>query len=188
MLRRFSNVIRKVTPGVIQEMNEICIPALEKAWGRPFKDEMALENQVTVEIAKNYVRPLNNTFFRHISRELPNFREHTTNGSDYILGDILIEDKNSFSPLHPGWVGNGFTKTPIHLLKKFHTNEDGRIVGVFIALVDLSRCSSSAWTDRILNSNRSMLQFRKEDECHLKVLLGDLRAKKKYLQPILQNV
>jgi hypothetical protein len=114
-LEKLVQAIKQVIPEVIREVNEVRIPALETAWGRSFQDEMRNEDQITVEIAKNYARPLNNAFLRHIQSVLPNFSEHTTNGSDYEFNGILIEDKNSFSEGN-GWVGNGFKKTPVHLL------------------------------------------------------------------------
>ena len=178
--------IRKVIPAVIKEINEERIPALETSWGRSFKEEMANENQVTVEIAKNYARPVNNTLYRHIKQELDAFQEHTTDGSDYIFEGTLIEDKNSFSPGN-GWVGNGFSKTDWHMLKKFGINDDGRITSVFIALVDLSK-TQGAWSDRQINTNRSVIQFMNEDIDKIIVVVGDIRPAKKYAKPIMESV
>jgi hypothetical protein len=62
------STIRKVLPEVIKEVNDVRMPALEKAWGRDFKEEMKNENQVTVEIAKNYARPFNNALYRILFR------------------------------------------------------------------------------------------------------------------------
>jgi len=185
-MQKLADTIRKVLPAVIDEINNQRIPALEQAWGRSFKDELENENQVTVEIAKNYARPVNNTFFRHINAELPEFTELTIDGSDYMLGDIAIEDKNSFSSGN-GWVGNGFNKTPIHLLKKFEVDDNGRICKAFIALVDLSK-TTSGWTDKQINTNRSVIQFTNDDIDKIDVIVGDVRPKKKYVQPIMESV
>ena len=178
--------IQQVLPAVIKEVNEVRIPALETAWGRPFKAEMANEDQVTVEIAKNYARPLNNTFLRHIQAILPGFTEHTTNGSDYAFNGTPIEDKNSFSEGN-GWVGNGFAKTPVHLLKKFKVDSNGRITHAFIALVDLSKCSS-VWSAKTVNTNRSVISFELADEKHIQVICGELKQNKKYLKPLMEAV
>lgn len=185
-LDNLADAIRTVLPEVIKEINEQRIPALEQAWGRSFADELANENQVTVEIAKNYARPVNNTFYQHINRVLPEFQEHTTDGSDYVLGNILIEDKNSFSSGN-GWVGNGFNKTPVHLLKKFEVNENGRITKAFIAIVDLSK-TQGAWSDRQINTNRSVIQFLNEDIDNIKLVVGDIRPARKYAKPIMETV
>jgi hypothetical protein len=186
-ISKLKQTIVQVLPAVIKEVNSVRIPALEQAWGRPFKDEFANEDQTTVEIAKNYARVLNNCMFRHISNELPEFKEHTTNGSDYIYGDLLIEDKNSFSPDSNGWVGNGFGKTPVHLLKKFRCCESGRITEAFVALVDLSKCKSQ-WSDKSLNTNRSTISFSNEDEKHIDVIFGQLQLKTKNIKPITLKV
>jgi hypothetical protein len=178
--------IQQVLPAVIKEVNEIRIPALETAWGRPFKAEMANEDQVTVEIAKNYARPLNNTFLRHIQAILPGFTEHTTNGSDYAFNGTPIEDKNSFSEGN-GWVGNGFAKTPVHLLKKFKVDANGRITHAFIALVDLSKCKS-AWSAKTTDTNRSVISFAKEDLSHVNVIVGSIKINRKNLKPLMESV
>jgi hypothetical protein len=180
------STIRKVLPEVIKEVNDVRIPALEKAWGRDFKEEMKNENQVTVEIAKNYARPLNNALYRQVSKILPNYEEQTINGSDYVYEDILIEDKNSFSDSN-SWVGNGFVKTPVHLLKKFKVDENGRIIEAFVALVDLSKCKSS-WSDRNINTNRSVISFTLDDMQHIQVIYGSIERKKKYLSPIMEKI
>lgn len=185
-MRQLSDTIRKLLPEIIDEINNVRIPALEEAWGRSFKDELENEGQVTVEIAKNYARPVNNTFYRHINAVLPEFTEKTIDGSDYMLGDIAIEDKNSFSSGN-GWVGNGFNKTPIHLLKKFEVDENGRICKAFIALVDLSK-TRSGWSDKTINTNRSVIQFTNEDINNIDVIVGSVRPKKKYIQPIMENI
>lgn len=180
------DTIKKVLPAVIKEMNEIRLPALEQAWGRKFKQELSNEKQVTVEVAKNYVRPLNNVFFRHIKDKVPTFEEHTTDGSDYVYDGVLIEDKNSFSDANC-WVGNGFTKTPIHILKKFQVDENGKIIKAFIAIVDLSKCSSS-WSAKTLKDNRSIIQFTTDDAKHIDVIVGELKLNRKYIKPIMVSV
>ena len=174
--------IQQVLPAVIKEINELRLPALEAAWGRKFKDEMVNEGQVTVEIAKNYARPVNNTFLRHIQAILPGFTEHTTDGSDYALNGVPLEDKNSFSESN-GWVGNGFAKTPMHLLKKFKVDANGRITHVFIALVDIGKCQSG-WSAKTLNTNRSVIQFELGDLKHIQIVCGTLKQNKKFLKPI----
>ena len=178
--------LQQVLPQIIQEFNEVRLPALETAWGRSFRAELANEDQKTVEISKNYSRPLNNTMFRHVSALLPQFTEHTTAGSDYLFQGTPLEDKNSFSPGN-GWVGNGFAKTNWHLLKKFQVDDDGRITHAFVALVDLSLCSAT-WSAKTLATNRSVIQFKNADQPHITVIWGAIRAKKIYLQPELAQI
>ena len=185
-IKSLSSAINSVLVDAIKEINEVRIPALEVAWGRTFKEELENEDQKTVEIAKNYSRIVNNCIYRRVKEVLPDFKEHTTNGSDYILGDLLIEDKNSFSDSN-GWVGNGFDKTPVHLLKKFICDENGRIISAFVAIVDLGKCKS-AWSDRQLNTNRSVITFSKEDLQHIEIVFGDIKENRVNLKPILKSV
>jgi hypothetical protein len=185
-IQKLKQAIQQVLPAVIKEINEERIPALESAWGRTFREELENENQVTVEIAKNYARPVNNTFYRHIRSVLPEFEEHTTDGSDYVLDGVLIEDKNSFSDGN-GWVGNGFNKTPVHMLKKFRVDANGRIIEAFIAVVDLSK-TESGWSDKTLNTNRSTIQFSNEDIPHIDIIVGSIRPAKKWAKPIMESV
>jgi len=185
-IQKLKQAIQQVLPAVIKEINEERIPALESAWGRTFREELENENQVTVEIAKNYARPVNNTFYRHIRSVLPEFEEHTTDGSDYVLDGVLIEDKNSFSDGN-GWVGNGFNKTPVHMLKKFRVDANGRIVEAFIAVVDLSK-TESGWSDKTLNTNRSTIQFSNADIDKIDVIVGSIRPAKKWAKPIMESV
>ena len=179
-------IIKKILPDAIREINEIRLPALEMAWGRSFKEEMNNEDQVTVEISKNYSRVLNNCLYRHIRLHTDSFIEHTTNGSDYSYNGILIEDKNSFSE-NNSWVGNGFNKTPIHLLKKFVCDENGRIIKAFVAIVDLAKCNSG-WSGKTLSTNRSTITFSNSDIDNIHVIYGDIKVNRKNLKPILMEI
>ena len=71
--------LRTALPLAIEEMNSQRIPQLEAAWGRSFQEEMQNESQVTVEIAKNYARPLNNAIYRRVREQCPEFQENTIN-------------------------------------------------------------------------------------------------------------
>jgi hypothetical protein len=179
-------IINYIISETIKEINDTRLPALEIAWGRAFPDEFSHEDQLTVEIAKNYVRIVNNCFFRNINKHLPEFKEHTTNGSDYIFGDIPIEDKNSFSPSN-NWVGNGFKKTGWHLLKKFKCNTEGKITHAFVALVNLDDCVS-CWSDKVINTNRSAIDFKIYDKDVLHIIFGDIKLNKKKIKPILKEI
>lgn len=181
------NTIKSVLPEVINEFNEIRLPALENAWGRKFVDELKNENQKTVEISKNFVRPINNVFYRHISEKLPAFVEETIDGSDYRFYDILIEDKNSFSPESNTWFGNGFKKTDWHLLKKFKTDDNGRITEAFICLVNIAKTNSS-WSERVIQTNGSTINFQNEDEDKIIVIWGSLERKTKKLKPVTEKI
>lgn len=182
MDQRFIEAVELSIEPAVRDFNERRLPALEQAWGRSYQAEMANESQQTVETTKNYSRPINNSFYREIQSRLPEFEEQTTNGSDYRYGEILIEDKNSFGSGN-SWVGNGFLKTPMHLLKKFEIDDQGRITHAFVAVVDISLCQG-AWTEKTTKTNRSELKFLVADREHIRVIMGRLAAGRRYLQPI----
>jgi hypothetical protein len=186
MMERLVDAVRDSLEPAIRDFNEHRLPALEMAWGRTYAEEMQNESQRTVETTKNYSRVINNAIYREIQKRLPEFQEQTCNGSDYVLGDLLIEDKNSFGTSN-SWVGNGFAKTEVHLLKKFQINAAGRITGVFAAVVDTSQIAG-AWTEKTVNTNRSELKLRNEDLEHIQVILGTLRPGRTYLTPEVDNL
>ena len=169
--------IRRILPAIVRDFNEVRLPALEIALGRPFREEFTTET--TDSITKVLCRPVNNAFYRFIHAEIPEFTELATKGSDWMFGDIPIEDKNSFSEAD-AWTGNGFDKTGWHLLKKFKIDRDGRIIGAFIAVVDITKCSG-CWSDKTMTSNFSTLKFACDDLSQIHVIHGELKPKKKWL-------
>lgn len=171
------NALRACLLDILQDFNEVRLPALETALGRPFREEFTTET--TDSITKVLCRPLNNCMFRHLHKALPEFTEMATKGFDWKFGDIPIEDKNSFSTAD-AWTGNGFDKTGWHLLKKFIINQDGRITAAFVALVDITKCSG-CWSDKTMTSNFSSLRFTCEDIPHLHIIHGEVKPKKKWL-------
>jgi hypothetical protein len=170
--------LRTGLPTIVRDFNEVRLPALETALGRPFRDEFTTET--TDSITKVLCRPVNNAFYRYIHAAIPEFTELATKGSDWKLGDILIEDKNTFSDAD-SWTGNGFDKTGWHLLKKFKVDNDGRIVGAFVAIVDITKCKG-CWSDKTMTSNFSTLRFACEDLPQIHVIYGELKPKQKWLR------
>jgi hypothetical protein len=183
-INKLKMVIAKALPVAINEFNTIRKPALEQAWGHIFKNEFINEDvsQRTVEITKSYTRPLNNSIYREIKKNLSNFEVATTNGSDLIYDGLPIEDKNSFSN-SDSWTGNGFPKVPYHLLKKFTINDDGVIIKAFVAIVDTSKCTGS-WTAKTTKRNSSSLKFAVSDEKFVEVIFGKINKKRKWLDPV----
>jgi hypothetical protein len=169
-ITKLVTVYKSIWVKAIKEFNEMRLPALEKFWGRSYKEEMEHEGSTTVETTKSYSRGINNCIFRLVNKEIPSFTEHMTNGSDYKLGSILLEDKNSFGKGN-SWAGNDCDKTSIHILKKFDIDDNGKITKVFIGIVDLSKCSSK-WSGRSGKSNFTNLAFKNEDFDHIMVIVG----------------
>lgn len=184
------NAIKSTFSEMIYDFNNEHLPHLELAWGRSFADEFTYESQKTVEITKQFTRPLNNCFVRHIQRKLPEFLEDTTEGHDYVYKNIIIEDKNSFSGSKQ-WVGNGFNKADWHILKKFSVDDTGCIIKAFVCMVDISECNGS-WTDKKLTTNRSSLSLRKDDIDKVITIIGSLGISSsptaKYITPIMEDL
>lgn len=182
------SLLRRLLPAAVLEFNTVRLPALEIAWGRPFKEEWETEDPKhrTQEITKVYTRIINNVLYKLLKENCPTFKEYGTVGSDFTIDSVPYEDKNSFSSSST-WTGNGYKKTDLHLLKKFEIDGDGRICGVFALLMNLSVCKSS-WTAPALSSNFSSLQLLTEDADKIDVICGSLVPKKKYLSVELQRI
>lgn len=185
-IKDLSTVIQKVLKTSIDNFNTIRLPALETAWGRSFKDEMKFESQVTVEIAKNYARPFNNELYRNIQIHLKDFKENTTAGLDFEY-IIPFEHKNSFSADSNGWVGNGYKKTPMHLLMKFSTDENGKINKCFCCIIDTSKMNNT-WSTKGTTSNFSALKLSNDDIQLADIIWGSLVPSKKYAKVILNSI
>lgn len=192
------DAIKNNIPSIIKEMNKVCIPSLEKAWGRKVTEQMQFwdNDQVSVEFSKNFSIPLNNCFFRAITSTITGFEEKTTRGSDYLFNGIPIEDKNTFSGSGKGWVGNGFGKCDWHLLKRFKIDlTTGRIVECFAMLVNLKN-TKGAWGEKTnkegKTSQRVGLSFLKEDIDKLIIIYGSVKVPKgnrgKWLEFVTEKV
>jgi hypothetical protein len=186
-MNELAQIIKSILPITIKNFNQVRLPALESAWGRTFIDEMANESQVTVEIAKNYARPFNNELYRNILTKINQFQEDTTKGSDFTFYGIPVEHKNSFSPDSNSFTGNGFDKTPFHLLMKFSTDENGRINKCFSCIIDTSKMTKQ-WSDKSTTSNFSSLKLTNDDIKHAIIISGSLVPLKKYAKMVLEIV
>ena len=180
------NAIRNIHLSAINEFNTVKMPLLEEALGRSIIEEFPDPVKRTAETTKVLARILDNTFFRHIHAIEPTFIEDEGAGRDNLFGTIPIEQKITFGK-GDSWTGNGYDKTGWHLLKKFSMNDAGRINGCFLALVNLEECTSR-WSERTLQSNFSSLHLKSVDRDKVHVIVGNLRPKPVYLEPVLTPV
>jgi hypothetical protein len=178
--------IKTTASAVIHEFNTVRLPLIEQALGQPIVAEFPDPVKRTAETTKIIGRVLDNTFFRHINAVEPLFLKDEGAGRDYKFGDVPIEDKNTFGG-GDTWTGNGYAKTGWHLLKKFSTNGEGRIDGMFLALVNLDECESK-WSDKTLKSNFSCLALKTVDHDKIIVILGTLTKNRVNLKPVLVPV
>ena len=181
MSMQLNNAIANVIPELVKEWNTVMLPKLEDmAYGLSFSE--IFKDRLTQEKTK-VVSPFLDIVFAHlIKRYIPDFKVDETVGRDYIWNDEGFECKITFGK--DGWTGNGYAKTPKHILLRFTLTEDGKITKMFAALADLDKCKSR-WTDKTTKSNFSTLKFVKEDEDMLDVIVGDLKINKKYIKPIM---
>lgn len=181
-MEKLAAAIRKCLPAAIKEFNEVRLPHLEEFFGRDIITEFPDPKKRTSETTKVLVRGLDNTFYRHIHALEPSFVEDEGAGRDYCFEGIPIESKNTFGK-GDTWTGNGYDKTGWHFLKKFTVNDTGRIVSVFVALVNLNNCAESKWSERTLKSNFSSLPLKTVDRDHVMVIVGTLKSNRVNLCP-----
>jgi len=180
------SAIRVAAPIAINEFNTERLPHLEQFLGHSIVDEFPDPRTRTAEATKVMVRGIDNAFYKHIHDVAPTFVEDEGAGRDNMFGDIPIEGKCTFGK-GGSWTGNGYDKTGWHLLKKFGTNELGRINTCFIALVNLDECVSK-WSERTIKSNFSSLHLLSVDVDKIHVIVGSLKTNPKNLVPVLAPV
>ena len=180
--------IKSVMPLLIAEWNNTKLSQFEQLVEQPFAQYF--EGRQTQEKTKMVAPILDSVFARLMKPILPGFDVDEGKGRDYIWDTIPLESKITFGS-GKSWTGNGYAKTPWHILMRFEITEDGVIVGYFATLVNLDNCASK-WTvppaDKAKTSNFSTLTFLKEDHQHLLPIHGEFTAKNKYLNPEMISV
>jgi len=181
MIMILREAIAAVIPELVEEWNTVMLPKLEDmAYGLSFSE--IFKDRLTQEKTKVVSPFLDIVFARLIKRYIPDFEVDETVGRDYIWNSEGFECKITFGK--NGWTGNGYAKTPKHILLRFTLTEDGKITEMFAALVDLDECKSR-WTDKTTKSNFSTLKFVKEDADVLDVTVGDIKINKVYIKPLM---
>lgn len=175
------SAIRESVPAVVAEWNTKKLPQFENLVEQSFRQYF--DGRQTQEKTKLVAPILDVVFARLMKSSLANFDIDEGKGRDYCYGDTPLESKITLGQGN-GWVGNGYAKTPWHILMKFDVNEDGRIDGMFATLVDLGQCRSK-WTAPDTSSNFSGLTFLVEDADRLIPIIGTVKHNAKYLKPLL---
>lgn len=173
--------IRTSVPEVVKEWNTKKLPQFENLVEQSFRQYF--DGRQTQEKTKLVAPILDVVFARQMKSRLPDFEIDEGKGRDYCYGTTPLESKITLGQGN-GWVGNGYAKTPWHILMKFDINEDGRIGEMFATLVDLDQCKSK-WTAPDTSSNFSGLTFLVEDAPQLIPIIGTVKHNSKYLKPLL---
>ncbi len=183
-----AQLLQRALPEVVKQFNQQVLPALEtQVWRRSARQMFSAirSDQISVEKSKQFNWPINNLLIDTVNQQAgtPVLEDTQDRGQDliYLPTNTPIEDKNTFGS-GAGWTGNGFDKTDWHLLKKFHTNDDCRIIDGFACLVDLSK-TVSRWGDKN-GRQRVGLNLASADRDHIIVIWGSLECKRKWARPV----
>ena len=164
------NALQQVLPAVVKEWNEVKLQQFEQLFGQTF--EKFFEGRQTQEKTKLVAPILDSVIARYLKEELPNFDVAEGKGQDYLYNNIPIESKITFGQ-GDSWTGNGYAKTPWHMLMRFEVLDNGTITRHFAMMVDMSTCKSQ-WTAPGTTSNFSTLKFVTEDYDNLIVATGSI--------------
>jgi hypothetical protein len=174
-MNKLADAIKTVIPNVVQEWNDIKLPLFEQLVEQTFNKYF--EGRQTQEKTKMVAPILDSIFARHVKAIIPEFVVSEGKGQDYLYGSIPFEGKITFGS-GDSWTGNGYSKTPWHLLMRFELTEQGKIVSQFAMITDLSQCESN-WTAPGTTSNFSTLKFKVKDMDNLIPIIGKLSNKTK---------
>lgn len=184
------NAIQQVVPSMIQEWNTSKLPQFESLVEQSF--EKYFEGRQTQEKTKMVAPILDSIFARRMQAIVPEFVVAEGKGKDYLYGEIPFESKITFGE-GDSWTGNGYSKTPWHLLMRFEVTPQGKIIRQFAMITNLEQCKSK-WSAPGSTSNFSTLKFVAEDQDKLTTVIGSVTNKTKtgrngsYISPIMESV
>lgn len=188
-MNKLVNAIKIVIPEVIQEWNTIKLPLFEQLVEQSF--ENYFEGRQTQEKTKMLAPILDSIFSRRIKAIIPEWSVSEGKGQDYKYGEIPFECKITFGD-GDSWTGNGYSKTPWHLLIRFKLTKQGTIISHFAMITDLEKCDSE-WTAPGTKSNFSTLKFKVSDIDKLIPIVGQVSNKTKtgrdatYMFPLMET-
>jgi hypothetical protein len=189
-MNQLATAIQQTVPLVVLEWNTIKLPLFESLVEQSFEKYFA--GRQTQEKTKMVAPILDSIFARHMKNTIPEFVVSEGKGQDYLYGTIPFESKITFGD-GDSWTGNGYSKTPWHLLMRFEVDSSGHIVKQFAMITDLSQCKSN-WTAPGKTSNFSTLKFLAEDQANLIAVVGSVSDKTPtgrnatYVVPIMEAV
>ena len=174
--------IKKVLPLVVDEWNTTKLPMFEKLIEKSFKEYF--EGRQTQEKTK-MIAPILDAIFERMVNDLdPTFVADEGKGHDYLHGDLPMECKITCSPSGK-WTGNGYAKTPIHILMSFKLEDDGNITDMFCMFANLTDDIESGWGKKTsLTANFVSLRLLSEDIDNFDVVVGEVLTKNKLLKVV----
>ena len=186
-IKELSKLLKEAVPNTAKKWNEEKLDQFTIYFESPFRDffKDISPSQKTQSITKICSPVLNKMLANEIRKKSSNFIEYETDGCDFKFYDIKIEGKITTSN-NNFWTGNGYAKTPIHILIRFLFEESGKIHSIFSMIVDLNKTRAD-WTDPT-TSNFSTLKFYSEDKNRLIICNGGAKLKTKYLHWEMQKI
>jgi hypothetical protein len=187
-LQKLALAIKTTLPEVVKEWNKNKLSQFETLYEQPFEEYF--KGRQTQEKTKVVAPIIDSIFARMMKNILPEFEIDEGKGRDYIYITTPLESKITFGA-GDGWVGNGYTKTPWHILMRFNLKDNGKIENQFAMIANLDECDSK-WSDPGTSSNFSGLKFLREDKDRLHIMVGKITDKTKtgkdakYLTPIME--
>jgi hypothetical protein len=164
------DAIRQVMPEVVDEWNTTKLEQFEQLFGQSF--ENFFQGKQTQEKTKLIAPIIDSVFARRVQTRLPNFLLAEGKGQDYMFNHVPIESKITFGQ-GDSWTGNGYAKTPWHLLMRFELLNTGEMTHHFAMITDLAACQSQ-WTAPGTTSNFSTLRFSIQDFDNLIPITGTI--------------
>ena len=189
-MNQLIDAIKQVMPDMVNEWNTVKLPLFESLVEQNF--EQYFGGRQTQEKTKMVAPILDSIFARRMKNILPEFVTAEGKGQDYLYGTIPFESKITFGT-GDSWTGNGYIKTPWHLLRRFEVTDQGKIVQQFAMIANLDECKSR-WTAPGTTSNFSTLKFVAEDQVKIHTVIGSVIDRTKtgrpaaYLTPIMESV
>jgi hypothetical protein len=182
--------IQSIMPAVMHEWNTVKLPLFEALVEQSFEEYF--EGRQTQEKTKLVAPILDSVFARLIKDSITGFEISEGRGQDYEFRNTPLESKITFN-VGDCWTGNGYAKTPWHLLIRFEITEQGYLIKHFAMMTDLSQCLSK-WTKPAATINYSALRFLAEDLDKLIPIVGSVSAQTrtgrpgKYVLPIMESL
>jgi len=191
-MRELITAIQQVMPAVATEWNTVKLPLFQNMVETTFANYFA--GKQTQEKTKMMAPVLDVIFARLVNAKLATFVVNQGNGLDYLYNNIPMECKITFGA-GKSWSGNGYPKTPWHILLRFEVDDNGIITHTFATIVDLSTCQTK-WLPGSKATNKTVnwyhLTFLSSDLDKLSCAVGFMQhtAKRsnkvlKYLQPVM---
>jgi hypothetical protein len=174
-MKDLNTAIELILPDLVNEWNTVKLPLCEHLWEKSYKEYFT--GRQTQEKTKMIAPILDVIFARLVGDIIDGFTVDEGKGRDYDYNGTPIECKITLGAGN-GWVGNGYAKSPEHILMRFDVGENGIINEYFVMTVNLDKCISK-WSKPGTSSNFSGLDFVVEDAEHLNIILGNIRLKRK---------